>query len=1012
MIHLHLHTDRSYLDGLGTPKEYVKLAKEYGMPALAITDHGSTSGIYNFQKECEKEGIKPILGTEFYIHHDKGDSLGHLVVLAKNNTGLKNIFKLQEIAFVDNFYYKPRITMENLAMYSEGLVVASACLANQINKAILADDLELAKEIIWEYKNIFHDDFYLELQDNSLQEQVIVNNQLIKFAEELGIELILTNDVHYPLKSDGELKHYKKDGKEFYYSPHEVLLASQTGKTMLDEKRMSFNVQDFWLKTEEEMREGMSAYPDDTITRAIENTHIIADKCNARMEKGNYLPHYHTIPDGKSEEDILREQVTQRYKERVIKKGEHNREFMQDVSSELKIICDEGYAGYFLIVADYIKGATDRGVYVGPGRGSGSASKVAYTLGITQINPQKYNLLFERFLAHGRTPDIDVDFSDIDEVFEYLTDIYGQDSVARIMSFAELKPKACVETVFKVFGHPPSLSAKVKGHLPKRISFTLEEAYAESKSFRDLREEYPDEFAVMDRLENVISHASQHAGGVIIWDKLTDALPVETRGDDRSKRIVALDMDELEELGHFKFDILGLQTLQVINRAVNVINKDEVRIDLDNIPLDDERVYRNLQNGKVEGVFQLEEQADAVVAQKPVVFEDLIAINALIRPGIGDWDLYLRRRRGEDYQLEEERKYYMAETEGIITYQEQYMLDCKTYAGWDLAFADRKVRKNKDIREDKKLYELFLKDGKDNGYDEDKLSKIWDEIMDAVAGGYGFNKGHSGSYGTLSYDTAYIATHYPVEFFASLLTQYGSDGAKLVDYMAKAKDRGIVILPPDINNGDSEFEVVDGKVRYMLSAIKGIGVKAFEAIKQIRPIRDLDDLLERRDTRQINKTVVENLIKAGVFDSTESNRLKLIEQFYQQTNVKTKPLPSTMWNEEVKLAMEYDAFGMYISAHPVDRYNYPTLSAFKQGSTAKIGGEVISVDTIHDKKGNQMAFIKISHSNGVTEVVCFSYVWNNKKINTKGIVREGNLIEVTGKRDGDKILMTGVEQLF
>ena len=1012
MIHLHVHTDRSYLDGLGTPEEYAKRAKELGQPAIAITDHGSTSGMYSFQKACDKEGVKPILGSEFYIDHEWGESLGHLVVLAKDNVGLKNIFKLQEEAFVDNFYYKPRITVDMLGKYSKGLIVTTACLANQISKAILADDLELAEKMIWEYHRIFGEDFYLELQDNSVKEQVPVNEQLIKFSEKLGIELIVTNDVHYPFKEDGELKHYKRGDVEFMYSPHEVLLASQVGKTLLDEKRMTFTTQDFWLKSREEVEEGMKNYPKDIIQRALDNTHVIADKCNARLERGNYLPHFHTIPDSKSEEDLLREKVTQRYKKRIIDKKQHNKDFQKDVAHELDVICDEGYAGYFLIVDDYVQGARDRGVYVGPGRGSGSASKVAYTLGITQINPQDYNLLFERFLAHGRTPDFDVDFSDIDEVFEYLVDMYGQESVGRIMSFSAMKPKACVETVFRAFGHQPSESAKVKGFMPTRPSFTLEEAYNESSDLRNAKKRYPEEFEVIERLENVISHTSQHAGGIIIWDKLSDVLPIETRGDDRSKRIVALDMDELEELGHFKFDVLGLQTLEVINRALNNINKDEVLLDLEHIPLDDERVYRGLQEGRVDGVFQLEDQMDAVVEQRPTTFEDIIAINALIRPGIGDWNLYLKRRRGQDYTLEKDREYYMSETEGILTYQEQYLLDCYTFAGWDIAFADKNVRKNKDIRNDGELREKFLSDGRERGYSDDTLTSVWLEIEDAVDGGYGFNKAHSGSYGTLSYQTAYISTYYPVEFFASLMTQYGGEQTKLADYISKAKDRGIEILPPDINIGESEFEVVDGKIRYMLSSIKNIGAKAFNAIVKLRPIKGLDDLLERREARQINKTVVENLIKAGIFDYEDTNRIRLMNKFYEQSGVKEQYLPETMWNEEVKLSMEYDAFGMYLSSHPIDRYNYPPLSSFKESRTAKIGGEVINVSAIHDKNGNPMAFVDISHSHGVTTLLVFSHVWNNKSKDVQGILRVGNLVEVIGRRSGDKLLVNEVEQLF
>lgn len=1024
MVHLHVHSDFSTLDGLGKPEQYAKRASELGQPALALTDHGETSGLYDLQKACDEYGIKPILGSEFYFFDERAERRGHLVVLAKNNNGLKNIYKMQEKAYTELFYYKPRIDMDTLREHCTDIIVTSACLANQIPQAIVNGDLELAKEFALEFKEILGENFYLEIQSNQVFEQQIVNKELIKMSRELGIPLVATNDVHYPFKEDGEIKQaiaINKDGEEIEvdYSTHEVLLAIQVRANLTDENRFKFSEQDFWLKSREEMKDSFNKnlYTQqelESIDTALDNTLVIADLCNARIEKDNYLPHFHTIPKDKTEDQLLRELVTEKYKENIVNDGLHNKEFAEDVFKELDVITDEGYSGYFLIVQDYINKAREAGIVVGDGRGSGAGSKVAKVLDITRINPQDYNLLFERFLAHGRVPDFDTDFSDIDAVFDYLVSVYGKTNVARIQTFGTLAPKASVRRVFTAFGHSQKLMAKINGCMPDKPSFTLDEAYEHSEELRDYREKYPKEFKVVESLEGVISHKAQHAGGVVIWDRISDVLPITTQADDRDKLIVSFDMDTLEELGHFKFDILGLQTLEVIERALqNIEQTTGERIDLDKIDFEVPGVYRMLSKGDVSGVFQIEEQSTKVMQQQPKSFEDLIAINALIRPGIGDWNSYINRREGkEEFTIHPDRISYLKETEGIITYQEQYLLDCKVFAGWDIAFADKSVRKNKTIRQDTELRDKFIQDGINNNYEEDILSMIWEEIVEAVAGGYSFNKSHSTSYARLTYKTAWLKYKYPKEFYSALMTQNAKDQSKVSDLIAEVKARNIPILPPNINTSGSDFHVTEDGIRYQLSAISGIGDKAMKAIESLRPIENMQDLYSRSKRADVRSNVMINLIKAGVFDDENENRVQLINTFLDWIDKSDDRIPEGMWSATAKNIFEKEALGVYLSNHPMEQYGYAPLDNFKDGKVAIIGGEVIDVARIIDKNGNPMAFVEIDTQHGVVKCVVFSYIWNNKQMNTQEVMKVGNLIEVKGTRSGNDILPNQVQKLF
>lgn len=719
-VNLHNHSEYSPLDGMSKIEELVVRAKELGQPGIAITDHGSTSGLYDLQKYARKHNIKPILGSEFYFDH--GGHRGHLVLLAKNNNGLKNIFKLQELSYVKGFNSKPQITLEMLHTHSSDLVCLSACIANQIAQHIIHGKFKDALELAKHFQCIFGEDFYLELQSNTIPEQEVVNKAYVKISEATKIPLVVTNDTHYTFKEDAEI--------------HEVVLAMQQNKSMSDPKRWKFSERDFWFKSEEEIKESVYGVDKHTLDIAIRNTVIIHDKTNAEIYKGNFVPHYHTIETGKTEDQMLREMVTERYKARVIDKGKHTAKYVADVKKELEVIERNGYSGYHLIVQDYVNWARRKGIIVGDGRGSGAGCKVAYILGITEVDPEEYGLIFERFLADGRKPDYDIDFSDSDLVFDYLTEKYGIENVARIIAFGTLAPRAGVRKVFSTFDHPQSLIAQINGCMPKRPTFKLAEAYAESEELCRFRKKYPKEFHIIERLEGMITHESQHAGGVIICKNLGEMLPVKTKAENKEKRIVALDKYMLEDLGHYKFDLLWLETLKVVQETVDMIREHEgIDLDLHAIDLNDANVYDMLCKGDLSGVFQLAEQAHKVMQQQPRNFKDLIAINALIRPGVGDWEEYIARRNGKPYDLHELRKPYLDETYGIITYQEQFMLDCHYFAGWDLAWIDKKVRKNKNIKEDKELHDLFISSCTAHDYNISCINQLWNDICDAVDGG-------------------------------------------------------------------------------------------------------------------------------------------------------------------------------------------------------------------------------------------------------------------------------------
>ena len=966
--HLHVHTEYSALDGLATVEELVKKAKELDHNFIAITDHGNSSGLYEVAEMRNKYGLKILMGEEFYYQNPEGiKHNGHLIVIAKNKQGLRNLFKLQAEA-QRNFYYKPRISLELLRSYNEGLIVTTACIANQIGQFILIGEDPLALNHIFELKNIFKDDFYVELQSSTNPDVIKVNKKLIEFCINYGLKPIVTNDVHYAEKED--------------YNIHEVLLCIQQKGKMDSPKRWRFEYNDFWLKNQEEMEKELEYVDKDILDSCYKNLQEIADKCDddLQMESGDYLPKY---CDTKEEEDkALSDLVWKEYTEgKIAERNEQNEEFKNDLQKELNVISATGYSGYFLIVREYINWAKKNGILVGDGRGSGAGCKVGYTIGITEVNPQKHGLLFERFLTPSREPDYDVDFSDIDKVFKHLQDRYGEENVARVGAFNRFSAKSAMRSVMGVYGFTQSNIAKIIGLLPKRLTFTLEEAMNESKELVSWLEANNNIYKVVRKLEGRLRTYSTHAGGVIICNGLTELLPVISDSDDRTKKIIALDKKALESLGHYKFDILGLNSLTLMENILNYTG----HINWQDVDFEDENIYNMLCDGDVIGVFQLSDQRDKVVEQQPRNFQDLVAINALIRPGVCDWNEYLLARRSNKHTDLPE---YMNSTHGLIVYQDQYLQLANTYAGWEIGWSDKHIRKNKDILNDTELKEKWLKDT--NG-----AIDLWNDICKVVSGGYGFNKAHSTSYAMLTYQTAYMKYYYPKEFYAALMTQNIGDAVKLSEIINSTKEKGIKLIPPDINISDNKFIPTEEGIAMPMTSIKGFGESALVGLKNIRPISGLADLMNRREKRLLKANNIKALIKAGCFDN-EGKRSDLLSEYFGETD----SLTNSEYDKEV--------FGYYVTSSPFDGYTNlkPFISA-SDGQTFMTVAIITEIVQRYDKKGNLMAFITAINNTDVLKIICFASTWKIFKETTE----ENTMIFVKGKKDGSNLIANTIEKI-
>lgn len=1032
-VHLHNHTQYSLLDGACKIDELLALAKEYRLPALAITDHGNMFGTIEFYKKALNCGIKPIIGSEVYVAPEdrtkkepiRGmpDTGFHLILLVKNLVGYKNLIQLSTTGYLDGFYHKPRIDKMVLKKYSEGLIGLSSCLKGEIPYLLLNDNYRKAKEVALEYNEIFGaGNFYLELQDHDLEDEKKSKGLLIQLSSETGIPLVCTNDCHYLKRED--------------YLAHDALLCIQTGKKMEDADRMRFGTDQLYLKSPEEMKELFKEAP-----KSIENTLKIAEECNLELEfDKTYLPHF-PLPEGYDNLDSYLEFLVQKgFEKRYAHKTAELEKRLED---ELKVIEQMGFAGYFLVVKDFIDYAKSNSIPVGPGRGSAAGSLVSYCLGITNIDPIKYGLLFERFLNPERIslPDIDIDFSDKgrDRIIKYVVNKYGEQNVAQIITFGTMAARAVVRDVGRVMGLPYSEVDKIAKMIPMEPDMTLERALELERDFKKLATEDPrieKLISYSKTLEGLTRHASTHAAGVVIApSKLTDFVPLyKTNKDEITTQF---DMKGIEEIGLLKMDFLGLRTLTVIDDTLRLLKEEKKKqLDINSVPLDDEKVFELFSNGRTVGIFQFESSGmrDYLRKLKPESLEDLTAMNALYRPGPLDSymiDEYIDRKRGRKKIVYEHPilEPILKETYGVIVYQEQVLKIASDLAGYSLGKADilRKAMGKKQAEVMAEQRDEFMAGAKSKGIDEKVADRVFDYM--ATFARYGFNKAHSVGYAYLAYQTAYLKAHYPLEFMAASLSSEIGDSSRIVVLMEECKKMGISLLPPDVNEGSGDFKVAGKKIRFGLGAVKNVGESVIQVIVQARErsgeFKSIFDFCQKVDARKLNKRALESLIQAGAFDSLEGHRAQLIASVdkalsYGETSQKEKAKGQTSlfsidnraseqktdnnefgiepklpevpkWHIGEILSKEKEILGFYFSGHPLSKYELElksfanqtteSLEGVKDGEQVSLGGLITNLKMNIDKKGKQMAFVTLEDFLGTVEVVIFSDCFEkNKKV--------------------------------
>ena len=1025
--HLHVHTEYSLLDGSNKIKEYVARVKELGMDSAAITDHGVMYGVIDFYRAAREAGINPILGCEVYVapgsRFDRevgsgDDRYYHLVLLAENNQGYSNLMKIVSKAFVEGFYYKPRVDLELLEKYHEGIIALSACLAGEVARYLARGMYEDAKIVALRYQDIFgKGNFFLELQDHGIPEQQTVNQQLLRMHRETGIDLVATNDVHYTMAEDAE--------------PHDVLLCLQTQKKLSDENRMRYEGGQYYVKSPEEMAR---LFP--YALEALENTHKIAERCHVEIEFGvTKLPKY-DVPDGLTSWEYLNKLCYEGLEQRYHPVTE---ELKKRLDYELSTIKNMGYVDYFLIVWDFIKYARDNDIMVGPGRGSAAGSLVAYTLGITQLDPIRYDLLFERFLNPERVsmPDIDVDFcfERRQEVIDYVRRKYGDDCVVQIVTFGTLAARGVIRDVGRVLDMPYAQVDTIAKMIPQELNITIDKALGMNPEFRKAYEEQDDIHRLIDlakRLEGLPRHTSMHAAGVVISQKdVSEYVPL-SRAQDGSI-VTQFTMTTLEELGLLKMDFLGLRTLTVIQNAVKMVEKSTgMLLDMQEIDYNDKKVLDSLGTGRTDGVFQLESAGmkSFMKELKPQSLEDVIAGISLYRPGPMDFiPQYIRGKNRPDtirYDCPQMEP-ILKPTYGCIVYQEQVMQIVRELAGYTLGRSDlvrRAMSKKKASVMAKERQNFVYGNAEEgvpgciaNGISEEVANKIYDEMTDFAK--YAFNKSHAAAYAVVSYQTAYLKYYYPVEFMAALMTSVVEMPNKVAEYISVCRQMGIRILPPDINHGVYGFSVDNGSIRYALSAIKSIGRPVIEGIVREREehgeYTSLKTFIER-NIDQINKRVVENLIKAGALDCLEGNRNQKMTVYTQIIDSINQDKKHTMagqlslfdiapeedkkefeirmpqaaeYPKETILTFEKEVLGIYLSGHPLERYRNmmekmisAKTSDFQPDDETGIpevydnqkvivGGMITDKNIKYTKNNKVMAFLTVEDLVGTVEVVVF-----------------------------------------
>ena len=1026
--HLHVHTEYSLLDGSNKINEYVARVKELGMDSAAITDHGVMFGCIDFYKAAKAAGIKPILGCEVYVapgsRFDKEmgkeeNRYYHLVLLAENQEGYQNLIKIVSLGFVDGFYYKPRVDKEILEKYHEGIIALSACLAGEVARTVTRGFYEEAKAAALSYEKIFgKGNFFLELQDHGIPEQKHVNQQLLRMSRETGIQLVVTNDVHYTYDTDAEA--------------HDILLCVQTGKRLQDEDRMRYEGGQYYVKSPEEMQELFPYIPE-----ALENTHKIAERCKVEIEFGvTKLPKF-DVPKGYTAWKYLNRLCFEGLQERY---PECTEDLKERLNYELGVIKNMGYVDYFLIVWDFIRYARDHDIMVGPGRGSAAGSLVAYTLGITKLDPIRYNLLFERFLNPERVsmPDIDVDFcfERRQEVIDYVVEKYGKDRVVQIVTFGTMAARGVIRDVGRVMDLPYAQCDSIAKMIPQELNITIDKALKinpELSKLYNTDETVKKLINMSRRLEGLPRHTSMHAAGVVISQKpVMEYVPLSRASD--GSLVTQFTMTTLEELGLLKMDFLGLRTLTVIQNAARLVERDKgIVLDMDHIDYEDQKVYAMLGAGKTEGVFQLESggMTNFMKELKPGSLEDIIAGLSLYRPGPMDFiPQYIRGKNNPENitydcpQLEP----ILKATYGCIVYQEQVMQIVRSLGGYTLGRSDlvRRAMSKKKASVMEKERRNFVYGNEEEGVPgcvnrgirEKTANKIYDDMIDFAK--YAFNKSHAAAYAVVSYQTAFLKCYYPVEFMAALMTSVIENPSKVSEYILSSRRMGISILPPDVNQGESSFSVDGGAIRYGLSAIKSIGKPVIESLVEERTqrgkFRSLKDFIERMAGKDVNKRTIENLIKAGAFDGVPGNRRQKMMVYVQILDAVNQEKKNAMtgqmslfdlvsaeereayeirmpdveeYTREAKLAFEKEVLGVYITGHPLEEYeerwrkNITAVTSdfvpdeetgvpkVIDGAKVTVGGMIINKTIKYTKTNKVMAFLTLEDLVGTVEIAVF-----------------------------------------
>ncbi len=1072
-VHLHLHTEFSLLDGATRIKKMVKVCKEYGMPAVAMTDHGNMYGAIAFYDACNKVGIKPIIGCEFYVCDDHKNKNGrskysHLVLLAKNETGYINLCKLNTVSFKDGFYYKPRIDLNLLKEHSEGLVCLSACIAGDIPQAILRREYDEAKNLVVWFKSVFGDDFYLELQNHFLEEQVEINQKLREYSKKFNVKLVATNDVHYIYREDSEMQ--------------DVLMCVQMQKTVDDPDRLKFPNDEFYLKTYDEMAE---IFPSDT--EALDNTLEIANKCNFDFVFGHYLFPPYKPEDGSTPNEFMKKIIDEGL---IFRYGKVTEKIKKRAKEEFDLIKKQGFVEYFLVVWDYIKEARRMGIPVGPGRGSGAGSVVAYAMRITDIDPLKYDLLFERFIHNERVsaPDFDVDFADYrrEEVIDYVKQKYTEDRVVKIATFGTMAAKNAIKDVGRVLRVPYSVTDKLTKAFPDRMPkpeaikkiFGLHVAkegdkdYGIDHSVAELVEMYNSDESIKKvvdlaiKLEDMPRQVSTHACGVVIGaDALDKFMPLSRNGDDITTQY---NMVDIERLGHLKMDFLGLRNLSDIERAIGYIKENHgVEINFDKCNYDDPEVFKLISTGNTKAIFQIESTGFQKFMRElqPTVIEDIIAGVSLYRPGPMDSiPRYVKNKHHPDQVVYDHPilKPILDVTYGCIVYQEQVMKIVQDMAGYTLGQADmvrRMMGKKKldAMRAEKQVF-IYGKPAEGNrpaidgaikrGVDEATATKIWEQ-MESFAS-YAFNKSHAAAYSLITYQTAYLKRYYKPEFLTSVLNNRITNADEVKNYVTYAKEEKIDVLPPDINKSKTYFSVDDGKIRFGLAALKNVGINVVELIISERErggdYKDMEDFVSRLDNTALNKRCIESMILSGAFDNFNayrsqlmrvypfiidrvletrkkqmSGQIGLFDSLLKEHVCNTTALPDIPeYDEQVKLKLEKEVVGVYVSGHPLSKY-IDKFSEFSFNSQMLVveqnddvmeeedevvydnlkdqmqvtcGGIVADVKKLLTKHGNkEMAFARVEDFYGNFDITLFPQVYAK----FKNVLVEDSLVKISGK---------------